>query len=117
MLAAFQIDYFFSFQNVRFWIAVTGMASNISVKYIYIIYLSEAILFLKLLFGIGYIQAHTRTHSGGVIHEVPHVQTSNHPVIALFLPTHVLVKIKLLLKDKMHGEYNVKFSNHPVYTS
>jgi len=52
------------------------MASNISVKYSYIICLSEAILFLKLLFGIGYIHAHTPTHFSRLINEKSSVQTS-----------------------------------------
>jgi hypothetical protein len=51
----------FSFQNVHFWIAVTGMASNISVKYIYIIYLSKAILFLNYFWESATF-THTRAH-------------------------------------------------------
>lgn len=60
--------------------AVTGMASNISVEYIYITYLPEVIRFIQLLFEIGYIHLHTRTPSRLLIYEVPSFQTSNWPV-------------------------------------
>lgn len=70
----------FSFQNVHFGITINGMASNISVKYIYIICLSEALFFLlKLLFGICYIHAHTCTQLSRMINEKLSVQTSNNP--------------------------------------
>jgi len=42
----------------------------------YIICLSEAILFLKLLFGIHYIHAHTYTHFSRLINEKSSFQTS-----------------------------------------
>ena len=36
-----------------------------------------------------------------------------HPYICFdIIVVHVLEKIKLLLKDKMHGEYNVKNSSY-----